>query len=433
MKYGATVPVGLGEFASEQGLNKNEDADLIDVGVCVVEEEEEEEEEDKQRFMMIGGARIDMDDEEEGTNNTNANAAFNWEYGKNNGDDDDDDDEEIGSSSSEYTTEEDDFDDFDEDDDGLGSDDSEEYGRQLRAIAGMALDTNITGTMVPSPPSSFGMSSSGDDESDSDDWMSKRGRQKAIAKKKKAKAFAQKQMIEDEELETYVQSAMETLMYLGEGSYVGLPPGMTKLKLECVRDLVHNIGKGSGFVFETVGGGKRMHALLKFTQGGSYARRDSVTYNNTNNNNTKNNIRNKSKKGRALQQNNSNNNRKVSKPVSFVQAGTTDLMRVESSSSDDDDEMKEKVMYANRGLRRAAEAEAKAKALRKERKKKSQGVAIDAGRKYAEFENHGSGIGSKLMEKMGFMGQGTGLGAKRDGKAEPVEAVIRKKRAGLGT
>ena len=71
-------------------------------------------------------------------------------------------------------------------------------------------------------------------------------------------------------------------------------------------------------------------------------------------------------------------------------------------------------------------------ALRRARKKASKGVPIDAGRNYAEFEQHSNAIGSKLMEKMGFT-HGTGLGAKRDGKAEPVEAVMRKKRAGLGT
>ena len=93
-----------------------------------------------------------------------------WDYDDENNADDDADVNSLPSSSSS---------DSDEDMEGQLSD-SAEYERQLKAIAGMALDG---GNMVPSPGSSFGESSS----SSKDDWTSRKGRQKALAKKRKAK------------------------------------------------------------------------------------------------------------------------------------------------------------------------------------------------------------------------------------------------------
>ncbi len=356
---------------------------------------------------MIGNVRVDVERGKEKRAKKKENH-IHWDYDDENNADDDADVNSLPSSSSS---------DSDEDMEGQLSD-SAEYERQLKAIAGMALDG---GNMVPSPGSSFGESSS----SSKDDWTSRKGRQKALAKKRKAKREAQKQLIEEEELETYVESVMETLVYLGEGSYVGLPPGMTKMKLECVRDIVHQRSGGSPgwFVFETVGGGKWIHAVIRFTGNSPGANRSVMShYGKESKDRTGKNRWNR-QRGTGI--------RKSAAPVSFIKAGNaTELSKVESSEEEDDGG--EPKVYANRGLRRAAEAERKMKALQKARTKASKGVPIDAGRNYAEFEQYGNAIGSKLMEKMGFT-HGTGLGAKRDGKAEPVEAVMRKKRAGLGT
>ena len=423
MKYDVTVPVGLGEWGApkrrEEIPEEERDTGRRDEVVDALftldpansmssSEDEEDDEEDDGAHLMIGNVRVDVERGKEKRAKKKGNH-IHWDYDDENNADDDADVNSLPSSSSS---------DSDEDMEGQLSD-SAEYERQLKAIAGMALDG---GNMVPSPGSSFGESSS----SSKDDWTSRKGRQKALAKKRKAKREAQKQLIEEEELETYVESVMETLVYLGEGSYVGLPPGMTKMKLECVRDIVHQRSGGSPgwFVFETVGGGKWIHAVIRFTGNSPGANRSVMShYGKESKDRTGKNRWNR-QRGTGI--------RKSAAPVSFIKAGNaTELTKVESSEEEEDDGGEPKV-YANRGLRRAAEAERKMKALQKARTKASKGVPIDAGRNYAEFEQYGNAIGSKLMEKMGFT-HGTGLGAKRDGKAEPVEAVMRKKRAGLGT
>jgi serine/threonine protein kinase len=52
--------------------------------------------------------------------------------------------------------------------------------------------------------------------------------------------------------------------------------------------------------------------------------------------------------------------------------------------------------------------------------------------KYGDFERHTTGIGSKLMTKWGFGGEGSGLGRAQQGRAEPVQVVQRPKGLGLG-
>jgi hypothetical protein len=52
---------------------------------------------------------------------------------------------------------------------------------------------------------------------------------------------------------------------------------------------------------------------------------------------------------------------------------------------------------------------------------------------YACFERHTTGIGSKLLAKWGFGGEGSGLGPEgRKGRAEPLLAAKRPKGLGLG-
>lgn len=61
----------------------------------------------------------------------------------------------------------------------------------------------------------------------------------------------------------------------------------------------------------------------------------------------------------------------------------------------------------------------------------SGGKALVSG-DYGHFERHTTGIGSKLLAKWGFAGEGAGLGRGQQGRAEPLQAVRRAKGLGLG-
>jgi hypothetical protein len=56
-------------------------------------------------------------------------------------------------------------------------------------------------------------------------------------------------------------------------------------------------------------------------------------------------------------------------------------------------------------------------------------VASGAG--FGGFEAHTSGVGSRLMRQMGWQ-EGMGLGRERQGRAVPLQAVIRPRNLGLG-
>ena len=43
-----------------------------------------------------------------------------------------------------------------------------------------------------------------------------------------------------------------------------------------------------------------------------------------------------------------------------------------------------------------------------------------------------AGFGSRMLAKMGYEGQGSGLGRKQQGRAEPITATMRPKQLGLG-
>ena len=57
---------------------------------------------------------------------------------------------------------------------------------------------------------------------------------------------------------------------------------------------------------------------------------------------------------------------------------------------------------------------------------------MGAGEAFGAFEKHTSGFGSRMLAKMGFQGVGSGVGKGGTGIAEPVAAVTRAKRVGLG-
>tara|TARA_B100001121_G_scaffold256114_1_gene233885 strand:+ start:395 stop:637 length:243 start_codon:yes stop_codon:yes gene_type:complete len=52
---------------------------------------------------------------------------------------------------------------------------------------------------------------------------------------------------------------------------------------------------------------------------------------------------------------------------------------------------------------------------------------------FASFEAHTTGFGSRMLAKMGFKGEGSGLGRSGQGIASPVLAERRPKKKGLGS
>lgn len=95
-------------------------------------------------------------------------------------------------------------------------------------------------------------------------------------------------------------------------------------------------------------------------------------------------------------------------------------------------------------LRTKAQCKQAQKKLAKEQRRaaKSEGLlpqghgfeqaGLDVGLHYGQFERHTRGIGSKLMQQMGYLGAGTGLGREKQGIAEPLKATQRPKKLGLG-
>ena len=57
---------------------------------------------------------------------------------------------------------------------------------------------------------------------------------------------------------------------------------------------------------------------------------------------------------------------------------------------------------------------------------------VAAGHGFGEFEKHTSGFGSRMLAKMGFAGEGSGVGKGGTGIAEPITAEVRARRVGLG-
>ena len=77
-------------------------------------------------------------------------------------------------------------------------------------------------------------------------------------------------------------------------------------------------------------------------------------------------------------------------------------------------------------------AERELRASLAQRKKKGDGRVVGAGHSFGAFEAHTSGFGSRMLAKMGFQGEGSGVGKDGSGISEPITASMRAKRVGLG-
>ena len=206
-------------------------------------------------------------------------------------------------------------------------------------------------------------------------------------------------------------------------AYVGCP---TSLSLEDAA----RVAKRHDCALEVRGGGKRRHAIIHID---SAARREPRSTN----------VRGARASTKSTRGGPAKKTRRRAKPaVQFISGGVARDSDVFIDDDDDEDSRKkpsmepnangEPVVYPNRGARRAAEAQARDREFIEKARAKKRGTVVGAGHEYGAFEKHTTGFGSRMLAKMGFQGQGSGVGREGEGIAEPVTATTRGKRVGLG-
>ena len=206
-------------------------------------------------------------------------------------------------------------------------------------------------------------------------------------------------------------------------AYVGCP---TSLSLEDAA----RVAKRHDCALEVRGGGKRRHAIIHID---SAARREPRSAN----------VRGARASTKSTRGGPAKKTRRRAKPaVQFISGGVARDSDVFIDDDDDEDSRKkpsmepntngEPVVYPNRGARRAAEAQARDREFIEKARAKKRGTVVGAGHEYGAFEKHTTGFGSRMLAKMGFQGQGSGVGREGEGIAEPVTATTRGKRVGLG-
>lgn len=207
-------------------------------------------------------------------------------------------------------------------------------------------------------------------------------------------------------------------------SYIGFPPVKSSMEAPSLEE-AQRIAKRHRCDMEIKGGGKRRHAVLHLTSGSRAMPFESHLF--------------PPKQSRRKNVSSRQRSRRVKPAPQFISGGLANDADVFSESESTDAAMDAPaggvdgtdVVYPNRGSRRAAEAQRRdAERLERARSKK-RGTVVGAGHEFGAFERHTTGFGSRMLAKMGFEGTG-GLGKARDGIAEPVTAITRGKRVGLG-
>jgi hypothetical protein len=226
-------------------------------------------------------------------------------------------------------------------------------------------------------------------------------------------------------------------------AYVGFAPAASsahrkyQMTTSPPLEVINVLAKAHRCPLEIRGGGKRRHAVVHIERGSR------VTPNSFDYSKAENMLRKTFDKdvkpGRQRPPN--KRERRMKSAVQFVSggvAGEEPPVISDSEEDDDDDDVSndaptETVVYANRGSRRAAEAQARDREYVEKMRAKKRGVVVGAGHKFGAFEAHTTGFGSKMLAKMGFQGEGSGVGTPgREGISEPVLAMTRSKRLGLG-
>ena len=206
-------------------------------------------------------------------------------------------------------------------------------------------------------------------------------------------------------------------------AYIGLPPVKSSPNAPSLDDAAR-IAKMHKCTLEIRGGGKRRHAIIHIDALSSKVPASFV----------------KTRVSQPAKKTNSSKKPRRMKPaVQFVSGGIAKDSDVVLKSDDEEDPRKrpvepvpgEPVVYPNRGARRAAEAQARDREFIEKARARKRGVVVGAGHEFGAFEKHTTGFGSRMLAKMGFKGEGSGLG-KTEGIAEPVTASTRGKRVGLG-
>ena len=207
-------------------------------------------------------------------------------------------------------------------------------------------------------------------------------------------------------------------------AYVGCP---TSLSLEDAA----RVARRHDCALEVRGGGKRRHAIIHID---SASRREPRASN----------VREARASTKSTRGAPAKKARRRTKPaVQFISGGVARDLDVFIDDDEEEEDPRKKsstepavsgepVVYPNRGARRAAEAQARDREFIEKARAKKRGTVVGAGHEYGAFEKHTTGFGSRMLAKMGFQGQGSGVGREGEGIAEPVVATTRGKRVGLG-